>query len=103
MEEIGGAAIFVQGAENILVQSCLFDSPGGNGLFLSNYVRDAVIEGNEFVWVGDNAIVAVGSTQLIDGTDGNQPRGTKIIEILFMKLVFSESRCVLCLRPVGRL
>ena len=31
------------------------------------------------MWVGDNAIVAVGNTQMIDRTDGNQPRGTKVI------------------------
>ena len=89
-----GATVFIQGAENILVQNCLFDSPGGNGLLLSNYVRDAVIEGNEFVWVGDNAIVAVGSAQLIDGTDGNQPRGTKVIGNLVHEIgIYGKQVC----------
>jgi len=40
-----GGAVFVEGAEHVLVQNCLFESPGGN------YVRDAVIEGNELVWI----------------------------------------------------
>ena len=45
----------------------------------NKYVQGALIKNNKFVWVGDNAIVAVGSTQLIDGTDDNQPSGTKVI------------------------
>ena len=74
-----GGAIFAEGVDGLVVQNCLFFSPGGNGLFLSNYVRNAVIEGNEFVYVGDSAIAAVGSAYLIDGTIGNQPRGSKIV------------------------
>ena len=46
---------------------------------MSNYIRNAVIESNEFRYVGDSAIAALGSTELIDGTNGNQPRGVKII------------------------
>ena len=89
-----GAAVFVEGAENILVQNCLFDSPGGNGLFLSNYIRDAVVEGNEFVWAGDNAIAAVGTAHLIDGTDGNQPRGTKILGNLVHEIgIYGKQVC----------
>ena len=74
-----GGAVFVEQADGFLLQNCLFDSPGGNGVFLSNYVRNAVIEGNEFVYTGDSAIAAIGSADLIDGTNGNQPRGTKIL------------------------
>ena len=74
-----GGTVFVEGVKNFLLQNCTFDSPGGNALFLSNYIRGAVIEGNEFVYTGDNAIVSAGSTDLINGTSGNQPRGTQII------------------------
>ena len=77
-----GGALFVEGVDGFLLQNCLFDSPGGNGVFLSNYVRNAVVEGNEFVFVGDSAIAAVGTSDLIDGTSGNQPRGTRIISNL---------------------
>ena len=88
------AALVVEGAEGVNVSNCLFYSPGGNGLLLNNYVRDAVIEGNEFVWVGDNAIVAVGSAELMDGTDGNQPRGTKVIGNLVHEVgVFGKQVC----------
>ena len=89
-----GGAVFVEGAENVVVENCLFDSPGGNGIFLSNYVRDAVIEGNEFVWVGDNAIVAVGTADLIDGTIGNQPRGTLVIGNLVHEIgIYGKQVC----------
>ena len=36
-------------------------------------MRNAVIEGNEFVYTGDSAILSIGTAELIDGTDGNQP------------------------------
>ena len=73
------AAVYVEGAENFVIKNCTFDSPGGNALMLSNYIRSSVVEANEFVWVGDSAIVLLGSTNLIDGTSGDQPRGTKIL------------------------
>ena len=71
-------ALFIEGAENVVVDNCLFSNIGGNALFLSNYIRNATVSNNEFVWIGDSAIAAIGSSKLIDGTDGNQPRGTKI-------------------------
>ena len=77
-----GGTVFVEGVDGFTLQQCLFDSPGGNGLFLSNYVRNAIIERNEFRYPGDSAIASLGSTELIDGTSGNQPRGTKIINNL---------------------
>lgn len=81
-----GGAIFVEGADGLLLQNCLFFSPGGNAVFLSNYVRNAVIEGNEFVYVGDSAIAAVGTAELIDGTLGTQPRGTQILSNLVREI-----------------
>ena len=74
-----GGALFVEGVDRFLLQNCLFFSPGGNAVLLSNYVRNAVIESNEFVYVGDSAIAAIGTAELIDGTLGNQPRGTQIL------------------------
>ena len=74
-----GGAVFVEGADGLTVQKCRFDSTGGNALFLSNYIRNAVVEDSEFKYTGDSAIAAVGSVELIDGTSGNQPRGTYIV------------------------
>ena len=90
-------AVFVEGVDGFLLQNCRFDAPGGNGLFLSNYVRNAIIEGNEFVYTGDSAILSIGSTELIDGTDGNQPRGTKIIGNLMHEIgVFGKQTSAYC-------
>ena len=41
------------------------------GIFISNYARNTVIQKNEFIWSGESAIAAVGSADLIDGLDGN--------------------------------
>ena len=71
-------AVFAEGVEGLTIHSCRFDSPGGNGIFLSNYIRKTLIKNNEFFFTGDSAIASVGLTQLIDGTNGNQPRGNLI-------------------------
>ena len=81
-----GGAIFVEGVDGFLLQNTLFFSPGGNAVFLSDYVRNAVIEGNEFAYVGDSAIAAVGTSALIDGTLGSQPRGNKILSNLMREI-----------------
>ena len=89
-----GGAVFAEGVDGFTVQQCLFDSPGGNGIFLSNYIRNVVIEANEFRFVGDNAIAAIGSVNLIDGTNGNQPRGTKIVGNLVNEIgIFGKQTC----------
>jgi hypothetical protein len=66
----------------------------GNGLFLSNYNRNATILGNEFSFTGDNAMSSFGSTGRclyqncsiildynsgVDGRPGNQPRFTRVV------------------------
>ena len=79
-------ALFIEGAEIVTVDNCLFINIGGNALFLSNYIRNAVVSNNEFVWIGDSAIAAIGSSKLIDGTDGNQPRGTKVLNNLVREI-----------------
>ena len=45
----------------------------------SNYTRNATIADNYISFAGDNGIAVVGHTELINGTNGNQPRGTKIL------------------------
>ena len=74
-----GGAIFVEGAENITVEKNLFKRVDGNGVFLSGYTRDVVIDANEFVWIGDCAMAGWGYTTMDgDGTAGEQPRRTTI-------------------------
>lgn len=68
-----GATVFIDGAEGITIKYCTFDQVGGNGMFLSNYVRNSSVTGCEFYACGDSAVVAVGSTELMNGTTGTYP------------------------------
>ena len=55
-------AILLEGTEDVHVVGCLLTRIDGNGIFLSNYNRNATIASNEMSWVGDGAIAAWGST-----------------------------------------
>lgn len=46
------------------------------------YNRAATVSDSEFVWVGESGIVSVGTTERIDGTKGDQPRGNQILRNL---------------------
>lgn len=72
-------AVFLEGTENVMIDSCNFRNLDGNGLFLSGYNRYTTIQKNEFAWIGDSAMAAWGYTNEIDGTDGNQPRFTNVL------------------------
>eukprot|EP01114_Cavostelium_apophysatum_P013942 TRINITY_DN3485_c0_g1_i1.p1 TRINITY_DN3485_c0_g1~~TRINITY_DN3485_c0_g1_i1.p1 ORF type:complete len:916 (-),score=185.26 TRINITY_DN3485_c0_g1_i1:40-2787(-) len=70
------AALQFEGTENLNIFGNLFLRLDGNALLLSGYHRGATITNNEFNWIGDSAMVAWGYTDLMDGTSGEQPRGT---------------------------
>ena len=70
-----GGAVFLEGTEGVTVQGNLFKRVDGNALFLSGYNRGAVLDDNEFNFVGDTAMAAWGYTDEHDGTGGEQPRG----------------------------
>ena len=57
-----GAAVFVQGAEDVAISGCTFDQVDGNGVFLSGHVRNSSVVRNDFVRVGDSAILLVGAS-----------------------------------------
>ena len=90
-------AIFLQGTEGIMFDSCEFDRLDGNGVMVSGYNRNATVTGSDFSYIGGNAIAAWGYTNEtrsdpgrpgvvienypeagVDGTDGNHPRYTTI-------------------------
>jgi hypothetical protein len=87
-------AILLEGTERIHIVGCHLTRIDGNGIFLSNYNRNATIASNEMSWVGDGAIAAWGSTSHClnanctrkleyavgpDARGGNQPRGTHVV------------------------
>jgi hypothetical protein len=53
-------AIFLQNAENIIIENCLFDQVGGNGIFASGYNRSHVFYNNVFNDGGASCICLFG-------------------------------------------
>jgi hypothetical protein len=87
-------AVLLEGTEGFVFESNEVTRCDGNGVFLSNYNRNATIQGNEFSWIGDSAMSAFGSTGRclnancsvrldypsgVDGRGGNQPRFTRVV------------------------
>lgn len=80
-----------QGTVNTLIDSCTFVRVDGNALMLSGFNRNATVQHSNFAWIGNTAMAAWGYTHElhaseglpdgngINGADGNQPRGTRII------------------------
>ena len=85
-------AVFAEGTANLTVRNCLFKNLDGNALFLSGFVHDSVISGNEFTLIGDSAIAAWGYTDLIDGTNQEQPRRTLVESNFFHELGLYEKQ-----------
>jgi hypothetical protein len=53
-------AIFMQNAENILIENCTFDQVGGNGIFMSGYNRRNVVYNNDFISTGASCVALMG-------------------------------------------
>ncbi|XP_065177576.1 uncharacterized protein LOC135808331 [Sycon ciliatum] len=85
LERLG--ALFFQGTENCVVNSSILHRMDGNGIMLSGYNQHTVLSNNNFSWTGSTAMAAWGITDEIsdegkhgnDGTDGNFPRYTMIL------------------------
>jgi hypothetical protein len=75
-----GGAIFLQGTEGLTVANCTFTRIDANGILLSGWNRGATLAGNDFSWIGDSAMAGWGYTDDHDGTGGEQPRGTMVLE-----------------------
>jgi hypothetical protein len=57
---VRAGAIYLQDAENITVKNCTFDQVGGNGVFISGYNRDHLIDNNVFIDTGATCVQVVG-------------------------------------------
>lgn len=60
-----GGAVFMEGAENCLIEDCRFEYLGGNGVFMSNYNRNNQVKGCQFVHTGESAVCFVGSPSAV--------------------------------------
>jgi|EP01047_Picozoa_sp_COSAG01_P040708 hypothetical protein len=82
------AALFFEGTVGLKITGCTVERVDGNAVMLSGFTRNAVIEENEFRWIGDSVIASWGHTKVVDGVEGNdgtsgdQPRGTQILRNL---------------------
>ena len=86
-----GGAVFMEGAENCLVADCSFEYLGGNGVFMSNYNHNNIVQACKFVHTGESAVCFVGSPSAvrfyqtwddseIDGKDWNAMRENMDLE-----------------------
>ncbi len=80
------AALSLVGVAGATVANCTFSRLDNSGIFLGGYARGVSIVDSEFAWLGENGIVSVGDTEGgpvpgwgPDGTAGNQPRGTQVL------------------------
>ena len=104
-----GGALFFEGTEGCSVRHCSFVRVDNNALFLSGYNRDTLFADNEFVWLGLSAMAGWGYTDEMDGTDGQQPRFTRIernyvheIGIVSTALTATAPLCSSCADPLGQ-
>ena len=73
-----GAAIFLDGTEDIIIEHTGVDHAGGNGICLSNHAWRTSLLNNTIAYAGDSSIVLVGSTKLMNGTLPSYPAYTNI-------------------------
>ena len=81
-------AVYLAGTEGVTLRGCRLMYLQGNGVYLSGYNRGASVLDTELTMIGDSPIVLWGYTQStdpmmppgtgIDGSAGNQPRGSLI-------------------------
>ena len=55
-----GGAVLIEGAEEVALRECCFESLGGNAVFLSRYNRRVTVSGCRFADVGASAVCLVG-------------------------------------------
>lgn len=60
-----GAALFIENAENCIVEGCTFSDLGGNAIFLSRYNYLNTIKRNHIHHIGASAICLVGDTSAV--------------------------------------
>jgi hypothetical protein len=74
-----GGTIYLTNTKNVTITHNLLTQLGSTGVALIDYNEATSITLNEFVWLGDSAIILVGSTDGIDGYSvASQPANTLI-------------------------
>ena len=71
-------AVTMEGAEGVVIFNCTFTRLDGNAIVLNGYNRNTTIDANEFVWLGESAVVSWGKVNGSDARAGSQPWGTRL-------------------------
>ena len=75
-----GGAVFMEGTRFTSVSQSTFTRLGGNAVVVSDYNEGVSIVWNEFAWLGESAVVLLGSVDLIDGVSNTDaPHFTNVI------------------------
>ena len=80
------AALVAAGTAGLLVDGCVLDRLGGNGLLLRGWNRFAAVMNSTFTRLGDSAIVTAGFAAGQDLSAGDAPVGTLVSGCLFAEL-----------------
>ena len=82
-----GGALFMDNTAGVVISKATFTQLGGNGVVVSNYNMVPSILFSEFVWLGESAILLLGSVSGIDGvTNRQQPTGAFLVGNLIHEL-----------------
>ena len=74
-----GGAVVLHGTEQVTIINCTFEHLGGNALVVSDYNVNATVAYSQFQWLGESAIILVGSSHGVDGVScRDQPTNTHI-------------------------
>ena len=82
-----GGAVYLEGTRFTSIKGCTFTQLGGNAVVISDYNEGVDVGWNEFSWLGESAVVIVGSVSGIDGVSNRDvPRFTNVFGNLFHEL-----------------
>ena len=74
-----GGAVRLRGTEGCAVRDSLFKNLGGSGVMIKDYNLDALVAGNEFVFVGEHAVCSMGRGDRQDQLDGDVPTRNAVV------------------------
>jgi len=57
---VRAGTVYIQDSENITIKNCKFDQVGGNGVFISGYNKNHLIDNNDFIDNGSTCVQVVG-------------------------------------------
>lgn len=98
-----GGTIFLENTRDVTIANNLFTQLGSQGVSITNYNDGTTIASNEFVWLGDSAIINVGTTNGIDGFSvRSQPTNILIKSNLIHEIGIYVKQSVAVLIAVSR-